>query len=241
LNLVVNAAQAIPEGAADQNEIRVVTRLDDRGRVVVEVHDTGSGIAEAVLPRIFDPFFTTKPVGVGTGLGLAICHRIVAAAGGQLTVESQVGKGTVFRTTLPALEGDADQASPLPAAVAPGRRGRVLVIDDEPLLGTAIRRMLSAEHDVVVVTAARDALALVSRGERYDVLLCDLMMPEVTGMELHAELLRSCPELAEQMVFMTGGAFTSRAREFLDEVRNPRLEKPFDVGTIKALVRSLLR
>lgn len=241
LNLIVNAAQAMPEGRADKNEIRVVTKQDDHDRVVVEVRDTGSGIPDSVISRIFDPFFTTKPVGVGTGLGLAICHRIVTALGGELTVESQVGKGTVFRAVLPVAKGDAVEVPPTPPAVAPGRRGRILVVDDEPMLGTAVRRMLSAEHEVLATTSARDAIGRVSKGERFDIILCDLMMPEVTGMDLHAELLRLAPEQAEKVVFMTGGAFTSQARAFLDQVRNLRVEKPFHVGSLRALVHGMLR
>jgi signal transduction histidine kinase len=241
LNLIVNAAQAMPEGHADKNEIRVVTKLDDHGRVLIEVRDTGSGIPDSLLSRIFDPFFTTKPVGVGTGLGLAICHRIVSALGGQLTVESQVGKGTIFRTTLPVARTLGENVPPPPEAAPAGRRGRVLVIDDEPMLGTAVRRMLSGEHEVTAVTSARDALRRIASGERFDIILCDLMMPEVTGMDLHAELKRLFPEQADRVVFMTGGAFTTRAREFLDQVLNVRVEKPFEVASLRALVHGMLR
>jgi signal transduction histidine kinase len=245
LNLIVNAAQAMPEGRADRNEIRIVTRLDDRGRVVVEVRDTGSGIPEQVMSRIFDPFFTTKAIGEGTGLGLSICHRIVTGLGGQLTVESQVGKGTVFRIVLPTarLEVDAEVVAgpPAPLAIEAGRRGRILVVDDEVKFGTAIRRVLSPEHDVLAVTSAQEAIERISSGERFDVILCDLMMPELTGMDLHAKLLHLAPEQAERMVFMTGGAFTGRAREFLDQVRNPRFEKPFEVGSVRALIHGMLR
>jgi signal transduction histidine kinase len=241
LNLIVNAAQATPEGRADKNEIRIVTKLDEQGRVVVEVRDTGEGIPEAVLSRIFDAFFTTKPIGVGTGLGLAICHRIVSGMGGQLTVESQVGKGTVFRTTLPAATSRAVEVTPPPPAVISGRRGRILVIDDESMLRTAVRRILSGEHEVIAAINAWDAIARIENGERFDIILCDLMMPEVTGMDLHAEVLRLAPDQADKIVFMTGGAFTSRAREFLDKVPNPRIEKPFKVTVLRALVHSLLQ
>ena len=230
LNLIVNAAQAMPEGRADKNEIRVITKQDDHGRVVVEVRDTGSGIPESVISRIFDPFFTTKPIGVGTGLGLAICHRIVTALGGELTVESQVGKGSVFRTILPVAKGDAAEVSHQPAALVVGRRGRILVVDDEPMLGTAVRRMLSAEHEVLAVTSARDAIERVFKGERFDIILCDLMMPEVTGMDLHAELVRFAPEQAEKMVFMTGGAFTSRSSRVLGSRSEPAHREAFRWG-----------
>jgi signal transduction histidine kinase len=241
LNLIVNAAQALPEGRADKNEIRVVTRSDGRGQVMVEVHDTGCGIPPTILPRIFDPFFTTKDVGVGTGLGLAICHRIVTGLGGSISVESEVGKGTTFRTILPAAAEEPAPAVDAPAPNTAGRRGRVLVIDDEPTLGLSIRRLLVREHDVSVITSAREGIERIRSGERFDVILCDLMMPEVSGIELHAQLVQLAPQQAERIVFMTGGAFTPRARTFLDHARNPRLEKPFDINNLRAIVESLLR
>ena len=101
LNIIVNAAQAIPEGHADKNEIRIVTKQNDDGRVVIEVRDTGPGMSEAIIARIFDPFFTTKAIGEGTGLGLAICHRIVTTLGGELAVEVWSGRGPSFRIILP--------------------------------------------------------------------------------------------------------------------------------------------
>jgi signal transduction histidine kinase len=241
LNLIVNAAQAIPEGRADQNEIRIITSQDDQGRVVVEVRDTGSGIPEPLLAGIFEPFVTTKPVGSGTGLGLAICHRIVTALGGQIDVESRVGKGTVFRTTLWPAAMETPEAVVSPVAALPGRRAQILVVDDEPTLGAAVRRLLSVDHDVQAVTAARDAIQRVAGGERFDMILSDLMMPDVSGMELHAKLVELAPDQAEKMVFMTGGAFTTRSREFLDHVRNPRIEKPFDIGVFRTFINGLLR
>ncbi len=101
LNLIVNAAQAIPEGEPERNEVRVVTYTDDDGRAIVEVHDTGQGISPSVLPHIFDPFYTTRAPGVGTGLGLAICQRIATSLGGSLGVQTDVGRGSVFRCVLP--------------------------------------------------------------------------------------------------------------------------------------------
>ncbi|HEX9290581.1 MAG TPA: cache domain-containing protein [Anaeromyxobacteraceae bacterium] len=240
LNLIINAAQAIPEGAADANEIRLATRTDPAGRAVVEVRDTGAGIAPEDLRRIFDPFFTTKPVGVGTGLGLAICRNIVASMGGEISVETELGKGSAFRVSLPpaprADAGPEVEAAPERAA----RRGRILAVDDEPLVGVAVRRALAAEHDVVTETTARAALDRLRAGERFDVILCDLMMPEKSGMELYAELARVAPDLAPRIVFLTGGAFTSTASAFLDATTNPLVEKPFETQQLRAVIRGFV-
>jgi signal transduction histidine kinase len=241
LNLIVNAAQAIPAGKADGNEIRVATRLDGAQRVLIEVRDTGTGIPDAIVGRIFNPFFTTKPAGQGTGLGLAICQRIVTSLGGEITVESKQGKGTVFRVFLPVAKTQVLDERPLPPPRILGRRGRILVVDDEPMVASAIRRALSKEHEVIPVPSAREAKERIRKGERFDLILCDLMMPEITGMELHAELAATAPDQAERMIFMTGGAFTPQARQFLDRVRNPRVEKPFDFPSLQALIHSLVR
>ena len=240
LNLVVNAAQAIPEGRANRNMIRVSTRMGPDGRVIVEVTDTGQGMPPEVLSKLFTPFFTTKPVGVGTGLGLAICHQLVRAAGGEIQVESTVGKGTTFRVSLPAYAGEAP--APLerrPEVSRTMRRGRILVIDDETIVTTTIRRAL-ADHEVHGLSDAREALGRIESGERFDLILCDLMMPVTTGMEFYEQVLRIAPELARSIVFVTGGAFTAQARAFLDEVPNDRLEKPFDLRTLRALIHERL-
>jgi signal transduction histidine kinase len=106
LNLLLNAAQAIPAGAAEENEIRVRSHHDEGSdSVLFEVEDTGSGMTPHVLGRIFDPFYTTKPAGSGTGLGLFVCHGIVCALGAKITVESQVGRGSIFRVLLPVASG----------------------------------------------------------------------------------------------------------------------------------------
>ncbi len=112
----------------------------------------------------------------------------------------------------------------------------VLVVDDEVILGRSVKRMLARDYEVAVATSAREALDLFAAGKRFDVILCDVMMPVMTGMDLFDELRRSIPDQAGRMVFVTGGAFTERARKFLDEVPNPRLEKPFDNAALRALV-----
>lgn len=242
LNLVINAAQAIPEGRAESNEIRVVTGTLDDGRVFVEIRDTGSGMTPEVMGNLFTPFFTTKPRGVGTGLGLSICHQIVTAIGGEIVVESRPGAGSTFRVLLAPSTRTTDAPRAVTASTAaPMRRGRILVVDDERMIVISVQRMLMAQHDVLTTTAARDALERIRRGERYDVILCDLMMPDMTGMDLHAEITRCAPQQAERIVFLTGGAFTQAARAFLDDVPNMRLEKPFDIATLRALVNDRIR
>ncbi|HEX8113274.1 MAG TPA: ATP-binding protein, partial [Kofleriaceae bacterium] len=243
LNLIVNAAHAIPPGNHEANEIRLSTAVDAAGRIVVSIRDTGTGIPPEVRPRLFTPFFSTKPVGVGTGLGLAISHRIITQLGGTITYDTEVGKGTEFHIALPVAGGPvAPQPPPEIGTRAPAvRRGNLLVIDDEESLAQAIRRYLGAEHDVTAVYRARDALDLLERGTRYDVILCDLMMPQITGMELHAEVLRIDPAQASRIVFLTGGAFAPSAREFLATTTNRRIEKPFDLKEVRRLVNEFIR
>jgi signal transduction histidine kinase/ActR/RegA family two-component response regulator len=244
VNLLVNAAQAIPEGDPDGNEVTVRVRLDD-DRVVVEVSDTGVGIPAEILDRVFDPFFTTKPRGVGTGLGLPTSLGIVASLGGEITVTSTPGVGTTFRVVLRALAADvrADATSIPPplsdTGLAKPVRMRLLVVDDEPLVADMLFRALSEEHDVTVTTDAKVALDYLLGGGEYDVIFCDLLMPKMSGMDLYEELRSKRPGLEERMVFMTGGAFTERAAQFLAIVPNPKMSKPFDLTEIeRVLVRA---
>jgi CheY-like chemotaxis protein/two-component sensor histidine kinase len=241
VNLIVNAAQAIPDGRADDNEIRLVTRPEGRGRVAIEIRDTGVGIPPEILGRIFDPFFTTKPIGVGTGLGLSICHRIVSELGGEITVESTRGKGTCFRVILPAAQADRP-ARTVPAARVDRQRRRasVLVVDDEALVRGFMRRALAVDHDVTIEACAEDGLARIERGQRFDVILCDVMMPQMTGIEFYQVLSATMPEQAARIAFITGGAFTGGAQRFLESIANQRLEKPFHIDQLRAFVDALL-
>ncbi len=240
LNLIVNAAQAVPEGRSEANEIHVATRT--RGsHVMVEIRDTGFGIPSEMMPRVFDPFFPSKPRGVGPGLGLAICRHIVSSVGGEIEVESAVGEGTTFRVALPV----APQIYLAQHEVESGQRldaprGEILIVEDQVVVANALVRLLSAEHEVTCVRSSREALLQIESGRPFGVVLCDLMMPDMTGMDLFADLSRTAPYLADRIVFMTGGVFTPRAREFLERVPNPRIEKPFDWDQLRAIVRKLL-
>ncbi len=198
-NLLVNAAQAIPAGDVESNEIRIVTFADAEGRAIIEVRDTGPGIPDDIVGRIFEPFFTTKAVGVGTGLGLSICHNIITGMDGDISVTSEVGRGTTVRVTLPPAS-----VQQLPEATDVGvpsvvTGGRVLIVDDEPSVGLAMTRILRG-HQVTVVTSVKQALESLSSGQRFDVIFSDLMMPQMTGMDFYRELTKRSPDDAGRIV-----------------------------------------
>ncbi len=249
LNLLVNASHAITEGEIDDNQI-VVRTWTEGAEVFVEIADTGKGIDGADLARVFDPFFTTKPVGVGTGLGLAICRNVVAELGGELQVWSELGKGSRFTVRLPIraapppivhdLAAKARSSSFPPPSIAPAH-GRILVVDDEQVIQNTIARALGTDHDVITVSSGELARDLLETDTRFDAIVSDLMMPGMTGMDLHAWLLKSAPKLAKKMVFVTGGAFTPQGSAFLARIRNQRLEKPFSDDALRTVVMTLVR
>jgi CheY-like chemotaxis protein len=215
---------------------------------VAEVADNGPGIAGDLLGRIFDPFFTTKPVGVGTGLGLPICRGIVQTHGGEITVDSKLGAGAVFTLTFPASKLSPimpRKSDRLPAETgAIHARGRVLVVDDETVVAHTLKVLLQGEHDLVVAQSGAEALELLQIDSEtsppYDAILCDLMMPGMTGMELFEVLRREHPALAGRVVFMTGGVSMMRVSEFLESVPNAKFEKPFDIAELRRCLQRLV-
>jgi len=241
LNLLVNAAHAIPEGAVEENEIRVRT-WQEGADVFAEVRDTGSGVSRDHLPRLFEPFFTTKKEGSGTGLGLAISKRIVESYGGCIEVESEIGKGTSFVVRLPV--GKPKEPRPLEKTSEPPTqdilRGRILMVDDEPAVRSVVTRMLGRNHDVVEAGSGRQAMEIIEKDADFDVILCDLMMPDVSGIDLHAWLSERDTGLASKVVFITGGVFSPRSNEYLSRSTNIKIEKPFDAASVKKMIDDLV-
>ncbi|MBZ4399250.1 PAS domain S-box protein [Myxococcus sp. AS-1-15] len=241
LNLVVNAAQAIPEGDPTNQHVTLWVRPGPHGGVAVDVSDSGSGMPPSVLARIFDPFFTTKAVGSGTGLGLSICHGIMRGLGGDITVRSEPGHGTTFTVLLPPAPADAAPRE-VPVLLPPSseRAGRMLVIDDEPAVGRSLARIIGKRHQVTVVSSGEEALAKLDSGAPFDAIFCDLMMPGITGMDVYERVREREPGLSLRFIFITGGSYTARARQFLERIPNPRIEKPFDAQMIQQLVGEVL-
>jgi len=243
LNIILNAAQALDEAGLKRNVVRIRS-FDEGGQVVIEIEDNGPGIPPDVLPRIFDSFFTTKPRGIGTGLGLPISLGIVRGLGGELGVESVWGEGATFRVRLPAVDAATPVHTP-PPEVAPQPhdypRRRILAVDDEALLLKAYRRMLSDMHEVVTALGGHEALRALERDTAYDVILCDLQMPEMSGMDLHTAVQARFPALADRFVFVTGGAFSIDAKRFLEEAVCAVIQKPFRIEDLLALVERKAR
>ena len=240
LNLLMNAAQAIPGDDAERHQVTVVLDAGADGGAVVEISDTGCGMTPEVLRRIFDPFFTTKEVGVGTGLGLPISRNIVQKCGGEITVQSEPGAGTTFRVAFPppgrARPAPMEEARP----AAPALDGvRLLVVDDEPDVARAVQRALSREARVFTAGGGREALERLAQGEVYDAVLCDLMMPGMSGAEFHEALASARPGYLGRLAFMTGGAFTDSATTFLERWRGPLLEKPLDQELLRRTLHDL--
>lgn len=255
-NLLLNASQAIAPGQAERNEIRVTTSSEPSGFAVIEIRDTGEGIAQEQRDRVFEPFYTTRPVGQGTGLGLSICRSVVVAFGGTLLIDSEVGRGTVVTVRLPLASGqmtpDAVECATC-AVTAPGisqdeasdglgglRGLRILLVDDEPLVLELLKRSLR-DHMVHLARDGRQALEILaarSADEPIDLVFCDLMMPDMSGMELYQHLSRDDPALTERIVFITGGAFNPHIREFLKNAGNHCIEKPFSRSEILRVVQA---
>jgi signal transduction histidine kinase len=236
VNLLLNAAQAIPIGGAVHHEITITTRVDAASNVVIEVRDTGRGIPRGVGAKVFEAFVTTKPAGAGPGLGLSVCRNLVHAAGGDITFDSEPGK-TVFRVVLPSSERMPVGLEPVvvPDAIETTRRGSVLIVDDETIFASSLRRLLGREHDVEVAHDGHEALARFRAGERFDAVVSDLMMPGLGGIALYDAVSVLAIEQAQRFVFLSAGA--SAATELLTRITNPWFDKPCDLDALRATIR----
>ena len=189
------------------------------------------------MPRIFDPFFTTKDTGKGVGLGLSIALGIVRSLSGQLEIASQVGEGPPARVSLPrVLPEQVASQRPRRSDAPDGSRLRVLVVDDEPMIARSLERALKVNNDVFTCSGGKAALELLEASASYDVILCDLSMPGMSGAELFDTVARRWPGMEQRFIIMTGGACSDAAQSFLDRRAVPRLDKPLDLAALRALL-----
>jgi two-component system NtrC family sensor kinase len=242
VNLITNAHQALRESAGHR-QLTLATSSDASQRLVsLDVIDSGPGIPPSLQERIFEPFFTTKPPGVGTGLGLPFCKGIIGAHGGMINFDSQLGQGAHFRVDLPIDAMPAvTPAAPAPQTpVASGSRS-VLVVDDEPGITSALAYLLRRDgHHVDTAAHGRLALAQLEKQE-YDLILCDLRMPELDGPGFYREMAQGYPHLRQRIIFLTGDTLSPEAQEFLEHAGVPRLSKPFRSAEVRQAIQQILQ
>lgn len=244
LNLVINAEQACL-GANGRGTIVVRTSHDsDRGSAVLEVNDDGPGIAEERQGRVFDPFFTTKEVGQGTGLGLTVAYAIVQEHSGRIWLTSTKGQGASFFVELPVsgqhLNAPAARAAQQPISLEAFKGLRVLVVEDEPALAVAVSEAL--EDAGFAVDRAGDGEEGLTRltEANYDLIVCDLKMPRIDGMQFYRAMAAATPALARRVIFVTGDVAGTDAERFLEETACRWLSKPFRLGDLLRAARDTL-
>jgi PAS domain S-box-containing protein len=236
VNLLVNAAQAFPAADPDANLVTVRVSASTPDKIRISVIDNGPGVSPELQSRIFDPFFTTKAVGHGTGLGLAVSRGILAGLGGELTLDPGTERGASFHLDLVR----ADALDSVPTAHKPhgqAPRGRILVIDDDAAVLSTLKRALSRDHDVVALRDPRLVEQELTRDPAFHAILCDLMMPHLSGMDVYDMIRTRFPRMAERVIFMTGGSTAEASDRFLAEIPNEVIEKPFTLTGILALAR----
>ena len=215
LNILMNAIQAISDKNVEDNAIKVESKLEG-SMVRVSITDTGCGMSLEDRKKIFDPFFTTRPVGSGTGLGLAISYEIVKQHGGKIEVQSELGKGSRFDVYLPVGEGLRDEDSDDMPIDEPGRgifeKVRVLLVDDETNVLKAFKRVMPKGIETTATESAEDALNILEQDDGFDIILCDVMMPGMSGAELYNTLREKKPLLQSRFVFITGALSLKKPR-----------------------------
>ena len=240
LNVIINAEQAMTT-SSQRRELTITTK-QVADRIIVSIRDNGPGIPQEIIDELFDPFFTTKGDNSGMGLGLSISHDIITEHGGEIRVWSKPELGATFAIDLPIVtdtsEGepgepaDAEQEEPVGA--------RILVVDDEPHICRALDRLLTDKgHHVDTTPSPLKALEMI-RDRRYDLILLDLRMPDMSGIEVYERIGIISPALQRKVVCVTGDVVSSQNEAFLHETGIPCVAKPFGVNDLMRQVRQVL-
>lgn len=246
LGLLLFAAQMLPDDADKRREVRLSLAADERKFAVLEVICEGCLVTDNDLEALLQPFATSDE-GRTFGFGLNVCRSLVEQLGGQIEAVSLPGTGLLLRTAIPCVslqrltEPKASTSPPSSRPTVSRGKARVLVVDDDPGVGRALRLMLEEEHEVQTVVRPREALQELLSDSGYDLIFCDLMMPELSGMDIYQVLRFNRPGYESRIVFMTAGAFTPAARRFLAQVPNQRIEKPFNLRSLQRLVQKSAR
>jgi signal transduction histidine kinase/DNA-binding response OmpR family regulator len=238
VSLLINAGEAF--GNRSGNNLTITSKRVG-GHIVITLADNGPGIASDQLPRIFDAFYTTKTVS-GTGLGLPISRDIVRQHGGEISAESTHGIGTTITIVLPHAAKTTNREATQPPPMTQTTEGmpvRLLFVDDEASILRSYKRAFGRHHDVVTVTSGKDALAALAERADFDLVICDLSMPTMSGMQFYGIVRERHPELIDRFIFATGGATQRELEEFLRSVSNRVLEKPFDLSVLRDIIRNL--
>jgi CheY-like chemotaxis protein/anti-sigma regulatory factor (Ser/Thr protein kinase) len=241
-NLITNAQHALRQISSPRHLRLTTTLTADRSQVILDVTDSGPGIPQALQHRVFEPFFTTKPLGVGSGLGLPLCRNIIEGHEGTIHLSSQPGHGTTVRVTLPVATSHVPSPEVAPESAtffqAPG--GEVLLIDDELSVRKALSRMLQRSgYDVSTAANGHEGLAALAE-RAYEVILCDMRMPDLDGPGFYRELEQRYPHLLSRIIFLTGDVLSPEAQAFFDQVDHARLEKPFRAQEVRRVIQQVL-
>jgi signal transduction histidine kinase/CheY-like chemotaxis protein len=243
LNLVINAEQAMLTAQGRGTLVVRTSYDDDRDSVTIEVTDDGPGIAKETQGKVFDPFFTTKDVGKGTGLGLSVAYAIVQEHGGRIWLDSAPGAGASFFVELP-VGGQSLQprgvAPPAAVSTEAFKGLHVLVVEDEPALATAVAEALSDAGFVVErASDGEEGLTKLAQGT-FDLIVCDLKMPRIDGMQFYRAMAAATPALARRVIFVTGAVAGTDAERFLEETGCVWLSKPFRLRDLLRAARDAL-
>jgi two-component system NtrC family sensor kinase len=243
INLLINAQQALRESVPPRQMTITTQVISAPDRLLLELADTGPGIPAVIQTRIFEPFFTTKPLGVGTGIGLSLCQNIVESHGGTIRVISEPGQGAVFQVELPVgrpvpVTEARDHVESLPP---PTVASTILVVDDERGIRRALAYLLRREgHKVDTAVHGWQALHMLQE-QSYDLVLCDLRMPELDGPSLYRHIVASKPQYLQRFVFLTGDTLSPETEAFLKQTPSLRLVKPFSAAQGRQIVRQALQ
>ncbi|MCJ7655532.1 MAG: PAS domain S-box protein [Dehalococcoidia bacterium] len=240
LNLIINAETEVKLAHGGGKLAIKTEQIGNTTRISFK--DNGPGIARENLERIFNPFFTTRKVGQGTGLGLSLCHGIVTEHEGRIWAESQLGKGATFIVELPIVtkERQFEMPEPVVKEAQKAAKARILVVDDEAVIRQFVSHVLTDEgHELEAVGSAEDALEKV-KSEKYQIIMLDIKMPGMSGIELYRHFRKISPTLAERVVFITGDVMGASTMDFINKTKVPYIVKPFDSRQLKTAVNRVL-